>query len=154
MKCLGKHPAHLLSLGFCVGLVPFAPGTMGTVVGVIFYIYLQHLPLAWYALTILTLFILGVWSCGITAHAMGTHDHPAIVWDEIVGFLITMTAAPTGWDWILLGFIFFRVFDIAKPWPIRFIDTHIQGGFGIMLDDLLAGIYGLGSLRCVEFVML
>lgn len=139
-----------MSLGFGAGLVPFAPGTMGTVVGVVFYICLQHLPLPWYILTVAVLFILGVWSCGITARAIGVHDHPTIVWDEIVGFLVAMTAAPTGWGWILLGFALFRLFDIVKPWPIWFIDTYVRGGLGIMLDDLLAGIYGLVSLRCVE----
>nr|VFJ63026.1 MAG: phosphatidylglycerophosphatase [Candidatus Kentron sp. FW] len=123
---------------------------MGTVVGVVFYICLQHLPLPWYILTVAILFILGVWSCGITARAIGVHDHPTIVWDEIVGFLVAMTAAPTGWGWILLGFALFRLFDIVKPWPIRFIDTYVRGGLGIMLDDLLAGIYGLVSLRCLE----
>jgi len=84
---------------------------------------------------------------------METHDHPAIVWDEIIGFLVTMIGVPAGWGWIVAGFILFRFFDIAKPWPIKFIDSHVQGGLGIILDDLLAGIYGLGILHLVAFIL-
>ncbi|MBT8419931.1 MAG: phosphatidylglycerophosphatase A [Gammaproteobacteria bacterium] len=153
MKHLLKHPVHLFSLGFGAGLVPFAPGTMGSLVGVIFYIFLQSLALSWlsYLAIIAILFVPGVWFCGMTARALGVHDHPAIVWDEIVGFLVTMVAVPAGWGWVLSGFMLFRFFDIVKPWPIGFIDAHVGGGFGIMLDDLLAGVYGLAVLHVAAF---
>jgi phosphatidylglycerophosphatase A len=78
---------------------------------------------------------------------MGVHDHPAIVWDEIVGYLVTMTFAPPGWTGVAAGFVLFRLFDIAKPWPIRWFDRHVAGGFGIMLDDLLAGIIAAAVLQ-------
>ena len=147
MKQLLKHPIHLFSIGFGAGLIPIAPGTAGTLVGVVFYICLQSLSLSWYLPVVAILFTLGIWFCGVTARTLAVHDHPAIVWDEIVGFLITMIAVPTGWGWVLAGFILFRLFDITKPWPIGMIDRRVRGGIGIMLDDLLAGIYGLASLH-------
>jgi phosphatidylglycerophosphatase A len=78
---------------------------------------------------------------------MGVHDHPGIVWDEIAGYLLTMVAAPKGWLWVWLGFGLFRLFDIWKPWPIRWLDRHVQGGLGIMVDDTLAAIYALIGLQ-------
>jgi len=138
-----KNPIHALSLGFGTGLAPKAPGTFGTLVGVALYWLLCSLQLSltvYIAITVLC-FVLGVWLCGYTAKALGVHDHPAIVWDEVVGYLITMTFAPSGWLWMLIGFALFRLFDIWKPWPIRVIDRSVHGGFGIMFDDVLAGIY-------------
>lgn len=86
------------------------------------------------------LFGVGVYLCGKAASDVGVHDHPAIVWDEIAGFFITMIAVPPGWFYLLLGFVLFRLFDILKPWPIKAIDRSVHGGLGIMLDDVLAGI--------------
>jgi len=149
-----RNPVHLLSLGFGAGLSPFAPGTMGTLAGVALYLILHPLPLFWYLPIVAVSFILGIWLCGKTARALGVHDHPAIVWDEIVGFLITMIAAPTGWGWILAGFGLFRLFDILKPWPIGLMDARVRGGFGIMLDDLLAGVYGLVLLQLAADILL
>ena len=82
----------------------------------------------------------GIWLCGKSSEALGVHDHGGIVWDEMVGYWITMFLAPIGWVWILLGFGIFRALDILKPWPIKVVDKHIHGGIGIMLDDVLAGI--------------
>jgi phosphatidylglycerophosphatase A len=73
--------------------------------------------------------------------------HPAIVWDEIVGYLVTMVAAPAGWLPMLLGFVLFRAFDILKPWPIRWLDRKVHGGLGIMADDLLAGLFAAVALQ-------
>jgi phosphatidylglycerophosphatase A len=81
------------------------------------------------------------------------HDHPGIVWDEIVGYLVTMALAPAGWLWIVIGFVLFRLFDIVKPWPIRWLDKHVHGGFGIMLDDLLAGLFAAAVLQGVVFFL-
>ena len=100
------------------------------------------------------LLVLGVWLCGATARALAVHDHPAIVWDEIVGYLVTMTAAPAGWVWVILGFAVFRLFDIVKPWPIRLADKRVPGGFGIMFDDVLAGLYALAVLQLAELAFL
>jgi phosphatidylglycerophosphatase A len=138
-----RQPVHLLALGFGTGLSVRAPGTFGTLIGVLFYLALQHLPLVYYIGITLVLFLLGIWICGWSARELGVHDHPAIVWDEIVGYLVTMIAAPAGWAWIVLGFLLFRLFDIWKPWPIRWLDQRIQGGLGIMIDDIIAGIFAL-----------
>ena len=136
-----KNPIHLLALGFGTGCVPMMPGTIGTLVGVLFYLPMQTLSWPFYIGVTVVLFSLGVWLCDVTARHLGVHDHGGIVWDEIVGFLITMTAVPPDWRFVLLGFVLFRLFDILKPWPISWADRNIKGGFGIMFDDILAGVY-------------
>lgn len=88
--------------------------------------------------------------CGYAADRLGVHDHPGIVFDEFVGFWLTMLGAPTGWVWVLAGFILFRVFDIAKPWPIKWLDRNIKGGVGIMIDDVLAGIFAAICLQLLH----
>ena len=93
------------------------------------------------------MFSIGVWFFHVTERDLGVHDYPGIVWDEIVGYLITMFMAPAGWQWIVLGFVLFRLFDIWKPFPIRALERRIQGGFGNMFDDALAGIYSLLVLQ-------
>ncbi len=132
------NPAHLLSFGFGSGLLPKAPGTFGTIVAVPIYLMMAGLSLQSYLALLMMFIFLGFWLCDYTAEALGEHDHPAIVWDEIVGYLITMIAAPAGWLWLLLGFVLFRLFDILKPWPVRWADKQLTGGLGIMLDDILA----------------
>jgi phosphatidylglycerophosphatase A len=99
------------------------------------------LALPIYVAAVAVLFGVGVVVCGATARDLGVHDHGGIVWDEVVGYLITMAFAPHGWWWIVLGFVMFRVFDIAKPWPIGAVDRGVRGGWGIMLDDAIAGVY-------------
>lgn len=139
--------AHFLAFGFGAGKAPVAPGTFGTLVGIAAYLLLQPLSAASYAVTVLALFALGVWLCQVTERDLGVHDHPGIVWDEIVGYLITMFMAPAGWIWIVAGFVLFRLFDIWKPFPIRQIERRIRGGFGNMLDDALAGLYSLAAMH-------
>ena len=142
------NPVHCLSLGFGSGLAPWAPGTLGTVVGVPIYLVLSHsLSLLPYLLVIAVMGGVGIALCGATARHLGVHDHPGIVWDEIVGFLITMIAAPPGWIWILLGFGLFRTFDVWKPWPIGSLDRGTSGGLGIMVDDVMAGVYAFLVLQ-------
>jgi len=136
-----RDPIHFLALGFGAGCAPKAPGTFGTLAAIPLYLLAQPLPL-WAYLLLTTLgFIVGIWICDRAARDLGVHDHPAIVWDEVVGYFVTMIAAPAGWLWIVIGFVLFRVFDILKPWPIRRADQRIGGGFGIMFDDLLAAGY-------------
>jgi phosphatidylglycerophosphatase A len=137
---------HLLAFGFGSGLLPKAPGTYGTLVGIPVYLLLQPLSLLLYAAIILLAFLAGVWICQRTSDDLGVHDHGGIVWDEIVGYLAGMTFAPSGWVWIVIGFLLFRLFDIFKPWPILWIDQRVKGGLGIMLDDLLAGLYTAGAI--------
>lgn len=141
------HPVHFLSLGLGSGLSPFAPGTMGTLLAVLIYIPLSTLSLWAYVTVLVVGSIVGIVLCQQTTDRLGVKDHPAIVWDEFLGYWLTMLMAPAGWIWIIVGFVFFRLFDIWKPWPIRVIDHKVEGGFGIMLDDLLAGAYALVLLQ-------
>ncbi len=136
-----SDPKHLLAFGFGTGLAPKAPGTAGTLVGVALYLVLSMLPVALYVLIVAGLFAAGVWAVGSVADEMGSDDPPAIVWDEVVGFLIAMIAAPAGIMWVIAGFVLFRVFDIAKPWPIAEVEGRFKGPVGIMLDDVVAGVY-------------
>lgn len=142
-----SNPLHFLSLGFGSGLSARAPGTCGTLVAIPLYLLLAQLPLTFYLLAILIAFAAGVYLCGYTSTALGVHDHPGIVWDEFVGFWITMIAVPASWQWILAGFVLFRLFDIVKPWPVKIADERMTGGFGIMFDDVLAGLYALAGLQ-------
>ncbi|MGE5152731.1 MAG: phosphatidylglycerophosphatase A [Bdellovibrio bacteriovorus] len=130
---------HWIAFGLGSGLVPWAPGTFGTLAAVPLYWLLSPLALVLYLSLVAVLFVLGVWACGRTARDLGGEDPGAIVWDEVVGYLAAMTAAPAGWPWMLAGFLLFRLLDISKPWPIRWLDQHLKGGLGIMLDDLAAG---------------
>ncbi|MEW8153528.1 MAG: phosphatidylglycerophosphatase A [Candidatus Thiodiazotropha endolucinida] len=141
-----SKPVHLLAFGFGSGLLPKAPGTYGTLVGVPLYLLLQPLSLSLYILIVLLAFLAGLWICQRTSEDLGVHDHSGIVWDEIVGYLVGMTFVPSGWLWIVIGFLLFRLFDILKPWPIIWIDHRVEGGLGIMLDDLLAGLYTAGAV--------
>ncbi len=139
-----SHPLHLLAFGFGSGLAPVAPGTFGTLVGLPLFWLLAPLPLWGYLAVVVVLFAAGVWLCDQVSRDLGVHDHAGIVWDEIVGYLVVMSAMPRGeWEWMLAGFLLFRLFDIVKPWPIGWVDRRVSGGFGIMLDDLLAALYGV-----------
>ncbi len=142
-----RDPWHLLAFGLGSGGVPKAPGTAGTLAAVPLYYLLAPLDATAYLLLLVAMFIFGVWLCGRVSRELGVHDHGGIVWDEWVGFLVTMAWAPSGWLWVLLGFLLFRLFDIWKPWPIGCLDRKLNGGLGIMLDDLLAGIYSLLLLQ-------
>ena len=149
-----KNPVNLLAFGLGSGCAPKAPGTFGTAMAVLFYIPLQYLPLWLYLGFIVVTFILGVWLCDQASKTLGVHDHGGIVWDEFVGYWITMIAAPAGWVWMLIGFLLFRLFDIWKPWPIGYFDKHVKGGLGIMMDDVVAGIMSWGMLyTVVHFVV-
>lgn len=139
-----SNPVHFLALGFGSGLIKPAPGTWGTLSAVpLYYLLMQFMNSASisYFVVILLSFVVGIYLCGKTATDVGVHDHGAIVWDEIVGFLITMALVPLSWVNIVAGFVLFRIFDIIKPWPIKLLDKHVHGGFGIMIDDVLAGVF-------------
>ncbi len=147
------NPLHALALGCGAGCAPKAPGTFGTLVGVLLYLALRPLPLVVYLLVVSAGFMIGIYLCGRTAAALGRHDHPAIVWDEIIGYLVTMTAAPGGWWWLLIGFGLFRAFDIFKPWPIKAVDQRVGGGSGIMLDDLLAALFAFLVIQVTSYFL-
>ncbi|GGY74261.1 phosphatidylglycerophosphatase A [Cellvibrio zantedeschiae] len=151
-KQLLTNPNHFFSFGFGSGLAPKAPGTFGTLAAVPIYWLLQDLAWPIYGTWLVVTFALGVYWCDRSSKQLGVHDHGGIVWDEFVGYWITMFLAPKGWLWILLGFVLFRFFDIIKPWPINWLDRKVDGGFGIMIDDVLAGIYAFVVLQtCVYF---
>ena len=145
------NPIHLLALGFGSGAAPKAPGTWGTLAAVLIYWPLSQLSPDHYLLMLLVTSVMGIYICGQTARDLGVHDHGSIVWDEFVGFWITMFAAPVGWVWVVVGFILFRFFDIIKPWPISWIDKKITGGFGIMLDDVIAGVMAAAVLQGIAW---
>ncbi len=147
-----RNPAHLFSLGFGTGLSPYVPGTVGTLPAIPIYLMMQSLSIWFYIAIVVVTFVIGVIICDYTTKALGVEDHRAIVWDEVVGYLITMIAAPVGWVWIVAGFFWFRLFDVVKPWPIGLIDRQVKGGLGIMLDDVLAGIYALLGLQLSVYV--
>ncbi len=148
-----KHPVHFFALGLGAGLTPKIPGTAGTLVGVFVYFFMQPLHIYIYLGIIVFLFLAGIWICGKTAADLGVHDHSAIVWDEIVGYLITMMMAPAGWVWMVTGFALFRFFDICKPWPVSWADRYLRGGSGIMLDDAIAAIYSLLMLQIIAYLI-
>ena len=145
-----SNPVHLLAFGLGSGCAPKAPGPIGTAVAVALYLPRSHLSLGLYLAVTAAVVLVGIRICGITAHDLDTHDHPGIVWDEFAGYLVTMIAAPSGWLWVLAGFLSFRLFDIWKPWPINWLDRRVSGGLGIMLDDLAAGLMALVCLQSVK----
>lgn len=141
---------HFLALGFGSGLAPVMPGTFGTIAALPLVFVLPLMPVIGQIFLILVLTLIGIRICDIASRDMQVHDHSAIVWDEVVGMLITMLAVPLTAINLLVGFVIFRCFDIIKPWPIRYCDKHVHGGFGIMLDDVLAGIF---SLICMQLLL-
>lgn len=139
------NPLHFLSLGLGSGLLKPAPGTWGTLAALPVWLLFANTSPVIYGAILLLSSLIGIYLCGYTATAMGTHDHSAIVWDEFVGmwialFLVPVTV-PMTWLGVLIAFLLFRLFDIWKPWPIGFIDKHVHGGFGIMIDDVIAGVF-------------
>lgn len=136
-----KNPACFLAFGFGSGLAPIAPGTFGTLAAVPLYLAASGLSWPIYLLLVLALFAAGIWICGECERVLGVQDHSGIVWDEFVGFLVTMIAVPASWQTVIAGFLLFRLFDVWKPWPVRYFDRQVHGGLGVMLDDLLAGLY-------------
>ena len=142
-----SNPIHFLALGFGSGLLAKAPGTYGSLAAIPVYLLMANFSLPWYLGITLAFMFAGFYICDKASKDMGVHDHGAIVWDEVVGMLITLIAAPAGWVWLLVGFLLFRFFDILKPWPIKWLDAKVHGGFGIMIDDVLAGVF---SFLCLQ----
>jgi phosphatidylglycerophosphatase A len=148
-----NHWVHFLAFGFGSGAAPKAPGTFGTLAAIPLYLLLAQLPLWAYLAVIVASFALGIYLCGQASKDMGVHDHGGIVWDEFVGMWITMIAVPLQWPWVVAGFILFRFFDIIKPWPIGWLDKRVHGGLGIMIDDVIAGIFALIILQVALFFL-
>ncbi len=145
-----KDPVQFLALGFGSGLAPKAPGTFGTLAAVPLFVLCSYfLTNAYLGYLIIIMSIIGIYLCGKTAKDVGVDDHPAIVWDEFAGLFITLYLSDITFLTLVVGFALFRFFDILKPWPISFIDKKIHGGFGIMLDDIVAGI---AAFVCMQLI--
>ncbi|WP_037991267.1 phosphatidylglycerophosphatase A [Teredinibacter turnerae] len=151
LQQLLREPRMLLAFGFGSGLSPVVPGTMGTLVGLPAIWLLALLPLSIALIVIALAAILGVYLCEYSSRQLGVHDHKGIVWDEFVGVWITFLAVPLTWPAVVAGFVIFRFFDMVKPWPICVADRKVHGGFGIMFDDLLAGLAALGTMQTLIY---
>ncbi len=148
---MASHPAHIIALGFGAGLAPFGPGTAGTLLawligGLLVVSFSPGVVLAMAAAG----FVLGVWACELTGRHLGVPDHGAMVWDEVVAFLAILAILPPDLAWQAAGFVLFRFFDILKPPPIRWLERRYHGGFGVMIDDLLAAGYTLLCLSIAQ----
>jgi len=136
-----SDPVHFLAFGFGTGLAPFAPGTFGSLPGILLFWLTMDYGLYVQLGVAAAISLAGIWICGESARRIGVHDHGGIVWDEIAGMYLTLMVAPFSvFGWIL-AFVLFRIMDIVKPWPIRDLDHRLGGGLGIMLDDLAAALY-------------
>jgi phosphatidylglycerophosphatase A len=148
-----RDPLYFTAFGFGSGAIPIAPGTFGTLLAIPFYLLFQPLPLVAYIIFTIVFFIASSLICERVSREIHEHDHPGMCIDEFAGFFVTMINAPHGWGWILLGFVLFRVFDIWKPWPINVIDRKVHGGFGMVLDDVVAGLFAMMIIqllaRCI-----
>lgn len=148
-----RNPIHFMAFGFGSGAMPVAPGTFGTLMAIPLYLLMQHFSLFWYLFILIIAILIGFKICDIAERDVGVEDHPGIVWDEIVGYGMTMIAAPHGWQWIILGFILFRFFDIWKPQPIRWFNNNVHGGIGVVVDDLLAAIPAWIVLHLIALIV-
>ena len=149
-KTILTNPTLFLAFGFGSGLVKKAPGTCGTIAAIPVYLLLAQTPFAIYSILTIISILVGIKLCDDAANSLGEHDFNGIVWDEIAGYLVTMWFVPFSWQALILGFVLFRFFDILKPFPIKWADKHVQGGLGIMLDDVLAGLAAAGLLVVCE----
>ncbi len=153
-KELIDNPMVMLGFGFGSGLSPKAPGTVGTLLGLILFIPI----LLWSTTAAWIVFVIGLFVgsaiCGKASDYMQVHDHGGIVWDEFVGIWLVILLLPVqSWPYWLAAFVAFRVFDIWKPWPIKQVDEKVAGGFGIMLDDILAAVYAALSIVVIHLII-
>tara|TARA_E500000178_G_scaffold315274_1_gene334155 strand:- start:479 stop:946 length:468 start_codon:yes stop_codon:yes gene_type:complete len=146
MSEIWLSPRLLLAFGFGSGCAPVVPGTVGTMAAMPFWYLASDFTFSNYIVLVYLAAVIGCFVCSYAEKKVGEPDHKGIVWDEFVGFWITMSTAPVSWTGLATGFFVFRVLDIVKPWPIRWIDRNIHGGIGIMLDDVVAGIFAASIL--------
>ena len=147
-----RDPVHWIPFGFGAGLLPIAPGTWGSLLAVVLFWLAPPLPPHIHAIGVAGGFVLGVWLCGISTRRLGAHDHPGIVFDEIVAMWAMLAVLPRQISWTIMAFLLFRVLDVWKPWPIREADHRISGGLGIMLDDALAAAFAAAILLSLRKV--
>lgn len=130
---------------FGTGFSPFASGTVGTLGAIPFYLLLARLDLPLYLLTAAAFTLFACWSAGFGNELWGEHDSGKIVIDEVAGYLVTMIAVPPSWPGVVIGFLAFRFFDILKPQPARWFDRSLKNGYGVVLDDIVAGVYACAA---------
>ena len=148
-----KNPVHFLALGFGSGLIPFMPGTFGSLAALPLLIPFLYLPPITLLFAAVLASAIGIYLCGKTADDMQVHDHGSIVWDEVAGILLTFLWVPLSLWTVVAGFLLFRFFDIVKPWPIGPVDKYVSGGLGIMLDDIIAGLMACASLHAIMLMV-
>ncbi len=152
-----SSPVHIVSLGYGAGLAPVAPGTFGTLLGFPLFSLLQYSQTSARIAVYAALFAVGCWLCARTGEALEKHDHPSIVFDEILAMALVLEFSPPSWPWWAVAFVAFRLFDIWKPWPVRVVDKMhregLPGGFLVMLDDLLAALYAVASIAVLQFLI-
>lgn len=150
LKRVFQNPLFCIAFGFGSGLSPIAPGTCGTLVAVPLYFILSLFHTKVYLVITLLAFILGIFVCHKVSHDLGERDCPGIVWDEMVGYWLTMFMVPPYFLWAVVGFLLFRLFDIWKPYPITWVEQRVGGGLGIMLDDVLAAVPAFFILQIIS----
>ncbi|MDJ0941478.1 MAG: phosphatidylglycerophosphatase A [Woeseiaceae bacterium] len=146
-------PVNFVAFGFGTGLSPVAPGTVGSLPGILLFWLTLDFGLYVQLAIAAAIIVAGIWICGESARRIGVHDHGGIVWDEIAGMYLTLFLAPVSVAGFAAAFVLFRLFDILKPWPIRDLDHRLHGGLGIMLDDLAAALYALILLALYGWLM-
>jgi phosphatidylglycerophosphatase A len=152
-KTIWQNPLHFIAFGFGAGALPYAPGTWGTLITIPIYLALSTLPFTCYLGITFFIMLSSMWICDKVSREINIHDHPGMCLDEVVGFLITMIGVPHGIGWVIAGFLLFRLFDIWKPAPIGYIDKQVGGGFGMILDDVVAGIFACGILHLLNLIL-
>lgn len=158
LKFILAHPARFYAFGLGSGLSPVAPGTVGTLAAMPMAILFAQVSIYAQMLIVIAAFILGIWFCQKASNDLKIHDHGGIVWDEFVGLWLTFCFIPTSqmldWEYLVAAFVCFRFFDILKPWPIIWFDKRLHGGFGIMVDDLIAGLFAGFSILFINWFVL
>lgn len=153
-RALLSHPAGWIATGFGSGLSPRAPGTVGSLAALIpWWLWLRELPALHYAGVLVIGTLVGIWASNWVIARTRIADPGFVVWDEFIGLWIALFLLPAGWPWIAAGFALFRLFDIWKPWPVRWADRSVHGGLGVMLDDLLAGLLALAVLQVSKYAI-
>ena len=154
-SALLAHPAGWIACGFGSGLSPVAPGTAGSLAALAPWLALRELPWPLYLGAVALAFAIGTWASNVAIARLHVADPGAVVVDEFVGqwiALLPLVAAPQTWPWIVIAFALFRLFDVWKPWPVSWADRRVKGGFGVMLDDVIAGVYAALALTVVHAV--
>lgn len=146
-----SDPRYFLAFGFGSGLSPIAPGTCGTLASISVYFLLMDIPNLFYLSFVIVAFLVGLVISDEITKELKVNDYKGVVWDEFVGYWLTMFLVPHGVAWICLGFVLFRFFDILKPFPIKLIENSKHSGFAIMFDDVIAALYAWLVLQLILF---